>query len=566
MNTPIPGFHQRERQKRWAKRARLGVRLTASILSIIYFCLDSGHRALAQPVDLRTVTMRVVPDESYQAQPSWEPALRDTVKAVSDIYEKNFKIRFVILDIFSQTFGERVPRRGMLGLVRGVPIGDADVLVGFSYQRCERHQRGQAEPFGRTAVVLTGCAEGTFLKQSTPERTLAHELAHLFGAFHPARGVDSLMRPLGALEQFDEQTIRVINLMRNYDFQRGIMGLNRNTRRAWSSVYAEGHALDEANPLAMALGNAGWDLLRSGKIGEAETALNEAIAIDPSHAGSHTALGFLYSRRGLLEDAARELRAAEALDFHEIEARTELGFVLLRLGKDEEALWEFREVLRVDPRLARPHVGLGMTLVRRDKVDEAITEYSEAIRLDPKDATALDNRAHAYARKGELDRAILDYGGVIRLNPSYAPAFNSRGAAYRRKGEYDRAVQDFDQAVRLQPTFAIAWNNRCFTRAVTGRLEAALADCNESLRLRPDSGPTLDRRGLTYLKLGQLDWAIADYDAALRLDPKQAHALYGRGLAKRKKGDLSGGEADLAAARAISPRIAEEYAGYGVSP
>jgi tetratricopeptide (TPR) repeat protein len=564
MNAPIPHLHQWERRRRRVEHTRLGVRLAASILGIIW--LGGGHLAHAQSADLRTITMRVVPDESYRAQTNWEATLRNTVRAVSEIYERNFQLRVVILDVVPQTFGQPVPRRGMLDLMRTVPTGDADVLVGFSNQRCERQERGQAEPFGRIAVVFTGCPETTFLKQRTPERTLAHELAHLFGAFHPARGVDSLMRPLGAVEQFDEQTIRVIRLMRNYDFQRGITGLNQDTRRAWSAIYADGHALDEPNPLASALANAGWDLLRSGKMAEAETALHEAIAADPSHAGSHSGLGFLYSRRGLLEDAARELRTAKASDFRRVEARTELGFVLLRLGKDEEALWEFREVLRVDPRLGRAHVGLGLTLARHDKVGEAITEYSEAVRLDPKDAVAFDSRGHAYAQKGELDRAILDYGEVIRLNPSYAPAFNSRGHVYRRKGDYDRAIQDFDQAIRLQPTFAIAWNNRCFTRAVTGRLEAALADCNESLRLRPDSGPTLDSRGLTYLKLGQLDQAIADYEAAIRLDPKHAHALYGRGLAKRKKGDLPGGEADLAAARTISPRIVEEYAGYGVSP
>jgi tetratricopeptide (TPR) repeat protein len=547
-----------------AAEARVFRLLTASTLMAI--SLGHGDCAYAQPADIRTVTIRVAPDESYRAQANWETTLRNTVRGVSDIYEKHFQIRFVILDIVPFTAGPSVaPERLTHKMIADVPVGPADLLVGFSGRRCERLMYGWARSFDRFAMVMTGCYETIILKDSAPESVLSHELAHLFGAFHPSITVDSIMRG-GPPDRFDDQTIRVIRLMRNHDFQRGVLGMDQDTRRAWSAIYAEGHARNEPNPLAAALANAGQDLLRSGKMAEGEAALHEAIKIDSSHAGSHTVLGFLYSRRGLLEDAARELRTAKALDFRQVEARTELGFVLLRLGKDEEALSEFREALRVDPRLVRAHVGLGMTLALRDRIDDAISEYSEAIRLDAKDAMGFDNRGHAYTRKGDLDRAILDYDETIRLSPSYAPAFNSRGNAYRRKGEYDRAIQDFDQAIRLQPTFAMAWNNRCFTRAIAGRLEAALADCNESLRLRPDFGATLDSRGLTYLKLDQLDRAIADYDAALRLEPKQAHALYGRGLAKRKKGDLPGAEADLATARAISPRIAEEYSRYGVSP
>ena len=332
----------------------------------------------AQPTEARTVTIRVVVDEAYRAQWDWEATLRRSVAAVSAIYEKNFQIRFAILDVVPKTFGESVPARRLLDMIKSsVPIGDADILVGFSHQRCERLERGWALSFDRVAVVMAGCGDEVGATTRTPDKTLAHELAHLFGAFHPARGIDSLMRSLGAADKFDDQTVRVFRLMRGYDFSRGVLGMDEVARRAWSAIYAEGHELDEPNPLATAIRNAAVDLLRSGQLDRAEAALHDAVKVNPSFADPHGDLGFVYSRRGELDKAVRALRKAKELDFRQVAAQTELGFVLLRLGKDEDALWEFREALRVDSRFARARLGQGVLLARRKKLPEAIGEFRE---------------------------------------------------------------------------------------------------------------------------------------------------------------------------------------------
>ena len=53
-----------------------------------------GQRAHAQSTEVRTVTLRVAADETYRAGAEWETDLRKTVQIVSDIYEKQFQIRF----------------------------------------------------------------------------------------------------------------------------------------------------------------------------------------------------------------------------------------------------------------------------------------------------------------------------------------------------------------------------------------------------------------------------------------------------------------------------------------
>ena len=74
--------------------------------------------APSQSSEIRVVTMRAVADEMYRAQPGWEPMLRRTIQAVSDIYERQFQIRLVIRDVVPWTIGQAVPIPRILARVR----------------------------------------------------------------------------------------------------------------------------------------------------------------------------------------------------------------------------------------------------------------------------------------------------------------------------------------------------------------------------------------------------------------------------------------------------------------
>lgn len=353
----------------------------------------------AQPSEIRIVTVRAVADEMYRAQPGWEAALRRTIQTVSDIYERQFRIRLTVRDVVPWTIGQTVSVSRMLARVRReVSAGSADVLVLFVAERCEKLTYGFAYLLGRYALVQTGCIDTAVFSNTVPEGVLSHELAHLFGAFHPAAGRSDTVMVGGPADRFDGQTTRVIQLMRGYDFTRGILGVDSETRRAWGAIYAEGHKRGEPNPLAGALSNAAAELGQIGRTEEALALLREAMAIDPNFARARTVTGVLFLRQGRLEEAAREFDAAKRMNFRETEARTELGFVLLRLGREEEALVELRDVLRIDRRAPRAYVGIGMILAKRERTGEAITAFQQAIQVDP-------THGPAYLRLAEvLDR------------------------------------------------------------------------------------------------------------------------------------------------------------------
>ena len=380
--------------------------------------------APAQPSDVRIVTVRAVADEMYRAQPGWDAMLRRTIQSVSDIYERQFQIRLAVRDVVPWTIGPGVPISRILSRVRTeVSIGPVDVLVVFAAERCETLRYGVAYLFGRYALVQTGCIDTAVLSNTVPEGVLSHELAHLFGAFHPAAGRSDTVMVGGPADRFDGQTTRVIQLMRGFDFTRGVLGVDPETRRAWSAIYAEGHKRGEPNPLAGALAGAASDLGRKGQTEEALAMLREAVAMDPTAARTRTIMGYLFLRQGRLEEAARELDAAKRIDFREVEARTELGFVLLQLGREEEALVELRDVLRIDRRAPRAFVGIGMILARRERTGEAITAFQNAIQVDPKHGPAYLRLAEALDRIGRPIEAWSAAEQAHDRGEDVAPAF-----------------------------------------------------------------------------------------------------------------------------------------------
>jgi TonB family protein len=445
----------------------------------------AGQPSPAPSSEIRILTLRAVADEMYRAQPGWEAMLRRTIQTVSDIYERQFQIRLAVRDVVPWTIGQAVPVPRILGRVRGeVGPGSADVLVVFAAERCEKLEYGFAQTFGRYAMVQTGCLDTAVLTNTAPEGVLSHEIAHLFGAFHPAAGrSDTVMRG-GPADRFDSQAARVIRLMRGYDFPRGVLGLDPDVRRAWSAIYAEGHTRDP-NPLASALSGAGAELGRTGRVDEGVALLQEAIALDPTGARPRTLLGFLFLRQGRLEDAARELDAAKKINFRETEARTELGFVLLRLGREDEALVELRDVLRIDRRAPRAYVGVGMILAKRERMGEAITAFQQAIQVDP-------THGPAYLRLAEL----LD-----RIN--------------RPVEAWSAAEQAHDRGEDVAPAF---WQQ------LTEKLPSA-----------PPLPPTCaDAAGAT-VDLDNPDSAHRGYIARVR-ERLRAHMIYPRGAAEGKIG------------------------------
>ena len=472
--------------RRFARRFRASWLL---LIPVLLLAPAPGH---AQPAEIRTVTLRAAPDENYRGQPNWEAALHRMVKTVSDIYEKNFQIRLVLHDIVPWTVGPGVGAQRMLTRLRAeVPVGTADILVAFVTGRCDQTPYGVAESFDRFAVVLRRCLEPE-PAQARFETTLAHEIGHLFGAFHPAEGVTSVIW-VGPADRFDDQAARVIRLNRSFDFARGVQSLDAEARRAWSAIFAEGHARGDANLLASALARAASRAVASGHADEAEGLTRDAMATDPRAAYPHLVMSRVLTAKGRLEEALGELQTALGLDVRLVEARIERGYLLLRLRRDDAALDEFRSTLRADPRAVRAYLGIATILAERNRLPEAISALQSA----------------------------------TQVAPTYGPAHLQLAIELDRRGRYADSLAAAERARALGETVLPALLE---TRALSALLAAPMPSCpDRSASSEAEPVRSLDEEAAPF----------REYVNAIRQRIK-AHWIYPRSAGQRNiEGELS---------------------------
>jgi len=170
--------------------------------------------------------------------------------------------------------------------------------------------------------------------------------------------------------------------------------------------------------------DAAIDLLKAGKLDEADAQLRELIAAfealrDPAQANyafqtqadladftqqtqqafvwldwryamALKARAFIASERGLYEDALMQLRAIEVVAPINAEAFAEIGFVLGQLHRPDEALASYRKALEVckkftsqRPRQSMILRGIGYMLVELGRLDEAEQAYKESLAVEP---------------------------------------------------------------------------------------------------------------------------------------------------------------------------------------
>lgn len=180
-----------------------------------------------------------------------------------------------------------------------------------------------------------------------------------------------------------------------------------------------------------------------------------AIAVDPERAANHRTLGYCTSAAGQPQVAREAYGRAVRLDPHDAVAWNNLGCVLLTLGDRLEARAHFREALRLDPRGERARKNLALVAparrpptIYRDveaMLGEALRELYDAGRLPPSLKTAalamsigkpaishaLTGRLRSRGAGGRLAAAVGTMAATMvvrQLRPSTLPAMGLSAA------------------------------------------------------------------------------------------------------------------------------------------
>ena len=242
---------------------------------------------------VRTIRVRIACDEEWRRQPRWEALARSRLERASAVFEERFGIRWLGTDVVTWESDDDAGSLEAVAdlLARSVAPGDGDIVLGFSGQMRARDAevdyrlRGWAPYFGRYAIVSTNRWNSS---EDWCRGALVHELGHLLGAWHCA-DPRSVMEASGyrqSTENFDPQAVAVIQLMRDFDFAKGVAWLDEDRRRRMDSIYREGHLKCVELPYVHAEIEGGWRLLRgSADVIGARAAFRRAVDVQEAIVG-----------------------------------------------------------------------------------------------------------------------------------------------------------------------------------------------------------------------------------------------------------------------------------------
>ena len=149
--------------------------------------------------------------------------------------------------------------------------------------------------------------------------------------------------------------------------------------------------------------NLGAEMMRRGRVAEAESHFRRTIEIRPDFSAAHYNLGMIAKRRGDLEQAAASLELA--LDGYpdDADAHLNLGVIRDQQGSLRAARAHYEEAIRIRPGFALAHLNLGNLLARSGNPERALFHFEEALRLDPRNETARRNRDAVLRMTGGSD-------------------------------------------------------------------------------------------------------------------------------------------------------------------
>jgi arylsulfatase A-like enzyme/Tfp pilus assembly protein PilF len=146
----------------------------------------------------------------------------------------------------------------------------------------------------------------------------------------------------------------------------------------------------ELGPSPVALARVGEIQARRDNLGEAESWLRKALALDPRQPGAHYTLAQIAQARGRAEEALALYREELECDPRNYRAAFNAAVILKKEGRDDEAVRFYRRTIDANPDFNVPYFMVAEHLLEKDAdLDEAVALCQRGIEVAPHDETAL---------------------------------------------------------------------------------------------------------------------------------------------------------------------------------
>lgn len=204
-----------------------------------------------------------------------------------------------------------------------------------------------------------------------------------------------------------------------------------------------------------------------------------SIALDPEFTLGYSGLGesywLLYQDTGEVSyvgEAEKALNKALALNENLAPVQTLLGLLKSGTGNYEEAALIFEKVLETDPRYTAALRGLARVYADMGDNAKAVATYQRAIKMKPDYWEGHKDLAIHYLSNGDFEQAIDQFTKVTQITPKNSSAFSNLGAAYLYNGQEEVAREMFVKSMSLDKN-PVAANNLAYLYFTGGKYQQA---------------------------------------------------------------------------------------------
>lgn len=350
----------------------------------------------------RTVDVTIVGDEEFRKIEGWKTLIHDQLQRASEMFGIAFGVVFEIKTFNAWVSPDDATSSGsLMGDIQSkYPDPDTDIIIAYSLQIPNQKERNTHEYMetGRAFVferyVLLRYSDESEILSVEGINTLLHELSHIFGAWH-SLDTNSVMYKIlqpSYITIFDEPTSRMLNLMRDYDFRLGVLGIDSSTRVEISRIYSDNHPPCEENPLGIAFTVFATRYLKESKYDSLIAILMAATNSWQSYYDTmcyddNINLGILYSMASLFnheytKEAVHLFETASKIRPSDPSAYSDLGTHLSSMGKHEEALEQFNKALVIDSTFIQALYGKAMVFISKGQRDSSLYYLQKTSKID----------------------------------------------------------------------------------------------------------------------------------------------------------------------------------------
>jgi tetratricopeptide (TPR) repeat protein len=247
--------------------------------------------------------------------------------------------------------------------------------------------------------------------------------------------------------------------------------------------------------LAITETNLGVGLHEAGRMDEAVSRYEKAIAIRPDYLPAYNNLGVTLRAQGRIDEAIRAYeRGLGVGDYPELHFN--LANALIASGRVGDAESHLKRALASTPGSVGTHNNLGMALAAQGRVEEAAAEFRAAIAVEPTSSTAHRNLGNLLATQGRSEDGLRSLAAAVDVDPNDADARYDFGSLLLEQQRFGPAADQLRAALQLKPDRPEALNNLGIALASQGQIAEALRYFERAVLLRPGFADAIKNRDM----------------------------------------------------------------------